>query len=392
MIKTPPKGMSDLLPNQLELRNYISSTILQTYKDFGYSQIQTPSVEHLENLTSNLGGDNEKLIFKILKRGEKLENSTNDLCDFGLRFDLTLPLSRFYSNNKEKLPTPFKAIQIGNVWRAERPQKGRFRQFTQCDIDILADDSVFAEIDLFQTTATALSKLGLNFYIRLNDRRLLHFLASEFEETEIAKVLVTLDKMDKIGEEGVKEELVSFGYSLTIVENFLNKVKNATLKNLKNNFDNDIIENLEKIIFFTQNFCKVVFDPYLVRGMGYYTGPIFEITTSDYNLSIGGGGRYDDMIGKFCGQKVCCCGFSIGFERIFSMLEENHFKIPMQNKTAFLIEKGLSKQLLAQIYENAQTLRLNGEKVCVITRSKNIKFQKQQLLNLGFTNFKDHTI
>ena len=206
--------MKDILPTEMQLRDYVISVIKDTYGKFGFTSIETPCVENIANLTNKQGGDNEKLIFKIMKRGEKLnlENAKEeaDLVDGGLRYDLTVPLVRFYSNNASQLPTPFKALQMGNVWRADRPQRGRYRQFMQCDIDILGEPSNLAEIELILATTTTLGKLGFrNFQIRINERRILKAMAaySGFPEESFDTVFIILDKMDKIGLDGVAAEL-----------------------------------------------------------------------------------------------------------------------------------------------------------------------------------------
>ena len=406
-IKTPMKGMPEQLPNVMEIREYAQNIIKSTYSNYGFSLIETPAIEHIENLTNKQGGENEHLIFRILKRGEKLENATNveDMCDSGLRYDLTVPLSRFYANNINVLPMPFKALQIGNVFRADRPQKGRFRQFTQCDIDILGDESNLAEIELICATGDCISKLNVgNFKIRVNDRRILKqmALACNFDEDKLNDVYIALDKMDKIGLDGVKGCLVELGLNEQDVETYCNLFTNYTQSNecktfltekLEGKIDEDIVENLNNIITTSSKILNgkgsVVFDPTLVRGMSYYTGPIFEIELENYHLSCGGGGRYDEMIGKYCGQKVCACGFSIGFERIVDLLKDSNFKVPSKPATAFLINKDVSYDKIEKVIAKANQMRQNGEKVMVSPRNKNAKFQKETLTNLGYDKFID---
>ena len=340
--KKPTTGMKDILPREMEIRNYVMNMIRETYGTFGFSSIETPCVEHIENLCSKQGGENEKLIFKILKRGEKLKldqaENESDLVDSGLRYDLTVPLSRYYSNNANELPAPFKALQMGNVWRADRPQRGRFRQFMQCDIDILGESTYLAEIELILATTTLLGKLDFeNFTIRVNDRKLLKAMAqySGFPEESYDTVFIILDKMDKIGLNGVAEELKREGFEPSSVETYLGLFQEITKdvegvryckEKLKDVMDAKVAEDLETIITSvdavkTAKF-KMEFDPTLVRGMSYYTGPIFEIAMDEFGGSVGGGGRYDEMIGKFTGNNVCACGFSIGFERIVMLLLE----------------------------------------------------------------------
>ena len=462
MKKKPVTGMKDILPKEMAIRDYAIGLIKETYKDFGFTSVETPAVEHIENLTSNQGGENEKLIFKVLKRGDKLSSSVeklasdyaamkaaenlsddekqgeknggvdmNILSDSGLRYDLTLPLSRYYANNANELPSPFKALQMGNVWRADRPQRGRFRQFMQCDIDILGEQSIVAEIELILATTTLLGKLDFkNFTIRINDRRILKAMAaySGFKEEDYDTVFIILDKMDKIGLDGVKEELLKEGYAETSVEKYLglygklvstenlsaeagNEASEETdkdssknkgqisidnLRMIKNELgeflDEEVSSNLETIITSVENAKSadfgMMFDPTLVRGMSYYTGPIFEISMDEYGGSVGGGGRYDEMIGKFTGQATPAVGFSIGFERIVMLLLESDFKVPGQtDKKAFLVEKGMPADKLGKIFDMAKQERENGNSVNVVVMKKNKKFQKDKMQEEGYTEF-----
>lgn len=402
--------MKDILPKEMEIRDYVIRMIKETYATFGFSSIETPCVEHIENLCSKQGGENEKLIFKILKRGEKLKLDTAtcemDVVDGGLRYDLTVPLSRYYSNNANELPAPFKSLQIGSVWRADRPQRGRFRQFTQCDIDILGDPSYLAEIELILATTTILGKLDFkNFTIRINDRKILKAMAaySGFAPEDYDNVFIILDKMDKIGLEGVEKELIEEGYAKEAVEKYLGLFKVITNdvegvrycgEVLKDVLDKDSASNLETIIS-TVDACKtadfkIVFDPTLVRGMSYYTGPIFEISMDEFGGSVGGGGRYDEMIGKFTGQNVCACGFSIGFERIVMLLLERGYEVPGANdKVAYLIEKNMPAGKLQEILKEAGVMRQNGTQVALSVMKKNKKFQKDQLIAEGYTEIKE---
>ena len=410
MKKKPVTGMKDILPREMEIRDYVIHMIKETYATFGFSSIDTPCVEHIENLCSKQGGENEKLIFKILKRGEKLKlesaSCEADLVDGGLRYDLTVPLSRYYSNNANELPAPFKSLQIGNVWRADRPQRGRFRQFTQCDIDILGDPTYLAEIELILATTTVLGKLDFkNFTIRINDRKILKAMAaySGFKPEDYDNVFIILDKMDKIGLDGVENELIEAGYEKDCVEKYLGLFKIITNdvegvrycgEILKDVLDKDSASNLETIIS-TVDACKtadfsIVFDPTLVRGMSYYTGPIFEIAMDEFGGSVGGGGRYDEMIGKFTGQNVCACGFSIGFERIVMLLLERGFVIPRsQDKVAYLIEKNMPAEKLQDILKEAGIMRKSGTQVALSVMKKNKKFQKEQLIAEGYTEIKE---
>ena len=406
--RKPVTGMKDILPGEMEIRDYVISLIKETYRTFGFSSIETPCVEHIENLCSKQGGDNEKLIFKILKRGEKLKlaeaKEEADLVDGGLRYDLTVPLSRYYANHSNELPAPFKALQMGNVWRADRPQRGRFRQFMQCDIDILGEPTYLAEIELVLATTTLLGKLDFhNFTIRINDRRILKAMAqySGFPAESFDTVFIILDKMDKIGIEGVAEELEKEGFAKESIDTYLGLFREITndvegvryiKEKLSDVLDAGIAEDLETIINTVESVktadFKMSFDPTLVRGMSYYTGPIFEISMDEFGGSVGGGGRYDEMIGKFTGNNTCACGFSIGFERIVMLLLERGYEIPTKNgKKAYLIEKNMPADKLLNILKQATEERSAGTQINISIMKKNKKFQKDQLAADGYTEF-----
>ncbi len=410
LIKKPMTGMKDILPREMQIRDYLISLIKDTYASFGFTPIETPAVENIANLSSKQGGENEKLIFKILKRGEKLNletaQSEADLADGGLRYDLTVPLVRFYSNNAASLPSPFKALQIGPVWRADRPQKGRFRQFYQCDIDILGEPGNLAEIELILATTTTMGKIGFkNFKIKINDRRILKAMAaySGFPEEEYDSVFIILDKMDKIGLDGVTEELIKAGYAQESVDKYVELFKGIeeaddglayVAGKIQDNLEDGVKESLGEIINSinsTKEYSfEVVFDPTLVRGMSYYTGTIFEIEVPEFGSSVGGGGRYDKMVGKFTGQDTPACGFSIGFERIVTILLDNDFQIPDdRKKVAFLIEKGIQSEMLCDIISEAQAMRKTGTNVLVVRMNKNKKFQKEQLEKEGYAEFRE---
>ena len=410
LIKKPMTGMKDILPREMQIRDYLISLIKDTYARFGFTPIETPAVENIANLSSKQGGENEKLIFKILKRGEKLNletaQSEADLADGGLRYDLTVPLVRFYSNNAASLPSPFKALQIGPVWRADRPQKGRFRQFYQCDIDILGEPGNLAEIELILATTTTMGKIGFkNFKIKINDRRILKAMAaySGFPEEEYDSVFIILDKMDKIGLDGVTEELIKAGYAQESVDKYVELFKGIeeaddglayVAGKIQDNLEDGVKESLGEIINSvnsTKEYSfEVVFDPTLVRGMSYYTGTIFEIEVPEFGSSVGGGGRYDKMVGKFTGQDTPACGFSIGFERIVTILLDNDFQIPDdRKKVAFLIEKGIQSEMLCDIISEAQAMRKTGTNVLVVRMNKNKKFQKEQLEKEGYAEFRE---
>ena len=442
MKKKPVTGMKDILPREMEIRDYAIGLIKETYKTFGFTSVETPAMEHIENLSSNQGGENEKLIFKVLKRGDKLSSAVNklvesgaadgeegvnvgSLTDSGLRYDLTLPLSRYYSNNANDLPSPFKALQMGNVWRADRPQRGRFRQFMQCDIDILGEPGIIAEIELILATTTLLGKLDFkNFTIRINDRRILKAMAaySGFAEEDYDTVFIILDKMDKIGLDGVKEELLKEGYAADTVEKYLGlyeklvgsdandasdseskvsndekaKVSIENIKSIKDTLgdflDAEVSDNLSTIITSVEGAKAadfgISFDPTLVRGMSYYTGPIFEISMDEYGGSVGGGGRYDEMIGKFTGQATPAVGFSIGFERIVMLLLESNFQVPgTGERKAYLIEKNMPADKMQKIMALAKEERDKGVIVNVSIMKKNKKFQKEKMQEEGYTEF-----
>ncbi len=408
--KKPVTGMKDILPGEMAVRDYVIRLIKDTYGTFGFSSMETPCVEHIENLCSKQGGENEKLIFKILKRGEKLKlseaQSEADLVDGGLRYDLTVPLSRYYSNHMNELPSPFKALQMGNVWRADRPQRGRFRQFMQCDIDILGEPTILAEIELILATTTLLGKLDFkNFTIRINDRRILKAMAaySGFPAESFDTVFIILDKMDKIGLEGVAEELSKEGFDQKAIDTYLGLFKEITPdaagvawcgEKLADVLDKKYTDDLQTIInsvdaVKSADF-KIAFDPTLVRGMSYYTGPIFEIAMDEFGGSVGGGGRYDEMIGKFTGQDAPACGFSIGFERIVMLLLERGCQVPgAEKRKAYLIEKNMPADRLLEILKKAEEERKNGCQINVAVMKKNKKFQKEQLMQEGYQEFEE---
>ena len=409
--KKPVNGMKDILPKEMEIRDYVTGVIKDTYRSFGFTPIETPCMENIANLSNKQGGENEKLIFKVLKRGEKLKlaeaTEEKDVVDYGMRYDLTVPLCRFYSNNANDLPSPFKALQIGNVWRADRPQRGRYRQFTQCDIDILGEPTNLAEIELILATTTTLGRLGFkNFEIRINERRILKAMAawSGFAEEDYDSIFITLDKMDKIGLDGVAKELAEEGYAQDKIDKYLGLFKMLADKNdvaegvfclsktLGEALDPAVAESMKEIAA-AVNAAKeadfaLVFDPTLVRGMSYYTGTIFEIAIPEFGGSCGGGGRYDEMIGKFTGQNVPACGFSIGFERIILLLMEQGFEIPRRPKrVAYLIEKKYPAEKLVNVMAQAKEARANGRQVLVVRMNKNKKFQKEQLAKEGYEEF-----
>ncbi len=413
--KKPIKGMTDFLPADMALRNLVLDDIKRTYGSFGFSQIETPMMEHIENLTSKQGGDNEKLIFKVLKRGAALQRAwdageLDGLVDNGLRYDLTVPLARFYANNKDALPSPFRALQIGPVWRADQPAKGRFRQFVQCDIDVLDDATNLAEIELITATSAALlralGRAGIEqITIHVNDRRILVAAALQagFAEEDVAGALITLDKLDKIGFEGVSAELLENGASEAAVQAYLglfgeggDTTSATAFCSVLNDADlAEVAANLDQIIdsatALTADGVQVAFDPTLVRGMGYYTGPIFEVTIDQLGISIAGGGRYDKMVGKFSGEDVCACGFSIGFERIIAVLRDAGVSAAsdetVQGGVAILVDPKAAGEQRMEALQHAQQLRSEGRQVAVLPMRKNMKHQIASLEAGGFTEF-----
>ena len=424
--KKPVTGMRDILPSEMEVRIKLQGIIRDTYSRYGFTEIETPLVEHIGNLTSKQGGDNEKLIFKILKRGDNLkrgleklsagglseEETAEVLSEEGLRYDLTLPLSRYYSANQAALSQPFKALQIGSVFRADRPQKGRFRQFTQCDIDILGDPTNLAEKELVLATTDALRRIGFskyNFYIVINDRRFLLELIryAGMPEENADDILITLDKMDKIGAEGVDNELRASGYTAeqtgklrSILESFSSDADGVRAFAEKIGTDaaaaagENVADIMESVTGTGENSIRIKFDPTLVRGMGYYTGTIFEIKTEAFSSSVGGGGRYDEMVGKFTGADVPAVGFSIGFERIMTVLMDDGLDDFLLDgkKSAWLIEKGMPSERLKMIFNEAAKSRAEGKRILTVWMAKNKKFQKEGLLAQGYGEFKDFYI
>jgi histidyl-tRNA synthetase len=400
----PARGMRDILPAEAAIRDWVQSRILETYRRFGYTRIETPALENIQLLTGDDGGENAKLVFKVMKRGEKLDLakpglSEDELVDLGLRFDLTVPLVRFFTSNRAQLPRVFKAIQIGPVWRAERPQKGRFRQFTQCDIDIIGLEEGLAEAELLVGSAEALIAVGFEgFTIRLNDRRILTAIAKAagVEEARHGSVFITLDKLDKIGVDGVKKELAQQGFADAQIEALAATLANVEgvsvedfARRLGASLDAKVVGLVAEILAAVKadagNRYKVAFDPTLVRGMGYYTGPVFEIASPGYDFSIAGGGRYDRMVGKLSGEEAPACGFSIGFERVVTILMDKAFVPPLQAKlTALLVPDGTG---LNRALEAARSLRGQGLAPSLFPLEKKLGRQLDGLQASGFTHY-----
>ena len=411
-IKETVKGMRDILPAEMEIREYLLTKLKYIYTSFGFTQIETPCMERIENLTSNQGGENEKLIFKVLKRGEKLNESLNldnpdELCDSGMRYDLTVPLSRYFANNAGQLPMPFKALQVGSVWRADRPQKGRYRQFTQCDIDILGNPDNTAESELIYVTSLFLDSVGVKGNtVMVNDRRILKGMAKKagFAEEDYNKVFIILDKYDKIGEDGVKKELLESGCDESAVNTYMDIFHGFMTAEDRFSYVEEafgdamepgVADNIRQIFANVANMSggkfHLSFDPTLVRGMGYYTGTIFEIKSEDFKgSSIAGGGRYDNMIGNFTGTPTCACGFSIGFERLVGALLDKKFKADgTREKVAVLYGKAFTSGDVATLQCKCNALRENGKVVLVQKMNKNVGFQKQKLEAEGYGTFID---
>ena len=400
---TSVKGTNDYLPNEVEIRDYLQERILSVYKENGFEQIITPAIEDIENLDKSDGGENLNLIFKIMKRGDKLDKALasgvtaaneNELADMGLRYDLTLPLSRYYANNKDKLTLPMKCIQIDRVYRAERPQKGRLREFIQCDIDIIGSESTDSEIELILTTTKALDAIGLkNYKVKLNDRRLLRAVLQSFgfAENDLDSVCITFDKMDKIGLTGVVEELTEKGFAKDAVDNFEKFLSEGdfTLESLKSRLeDKTPAESLEHIIDtvneLTGNAFELVFDLSLVRGQGYYTGTVFEVESIDFKGAVAGGGRYDHLIGKFLNEDIPAVGFSIGFERIFGILMNNGISIEQRaDKIAVVYEDGQLKDAV----KAADALRAQGKIASLYIKPKKLGKFLNKLEERGYDGF-----
>jgi len=395
----PVRGTRDIKPDEMLVRDQLEQVILSTYRNHGFNRIETPVTENIDLLLGSDGGENLKMLFTILKRGNKFqpsdESTVRDLCDIGLRYDLTLPLSRFYANNEQQLEMPFKAIQIGNVFRAERPQKGRYRSFKQCDIDIIGEASHVAEMELIATTSEALLGIGFkDFNIKINDRRLLtaFILKAGFKEEDIGSICISLDKVDKIGIDGVSQELVDKDNDVNQVHDFMDQISNITLDNLDTYIDlPEVTKNLKHIIEVSETLAKgryrITFDFTLIRGMGYYTGTVFEVAYGEYGSSIAGGGRYDNMIGKYAKKSVPAVGFSIGFERIVNILmEDGNAAIESpQNRTVLFYNP--QKDEMVGVFEMAESLRQQGQQVTLMIAKKKVGKQIQHCKEKGYARF-----
>ena len=399
MTATPVKGTRDYLPKETEIRDFLQNIIMETYSSAGFQRITTPIIEDSVNLDKSEGGENLNLIFKILKRGKKLESALagdhpteKELADMGLRYDLTLPLSRYYANNRNELLSPFKVIQMDRVYRAERPQKGRLREFMQCDIDIIGNESRDAEIELILTTTKALNRVGLTDYkVKINDRRILSdiFAYAGFAKEDNEKLAIIFDKQDKIGIDGVKAELEENGFDQTGIDKFIALFADGslTLESVANVCDASYVTELQRIIDAVTKVSKgaipVEFCPSLVRGQGYYTGTIFEVEAAGYSGAVAGGGRYDNLIGKFLNEDIPAVGFSIGFERIFGILMEQNYSIPNRKKKIAVF---YDADTYAEALIYAEDLR-NDYIVSVIARPKKLGKYLNKLEAQGFDGF-----
>ena len=423
---TPPRGMRDILPLEKATRERVLARIRSVYRAYGFDEIETPVVDDAARLFSGLGGDNEKLAFAIMKRGLTQHDiaaaaTPLDLADLGLRFDLTVPLARFYASNRAQLPAVFRAIQLAPVWRAERPQKGRYRQFVQCDIDIIGEPGIVAEVELITATAAVLDALGVpGCSIRLNDRRILTsmLVALGFAAETHAVVLISLDKLDKIGPAGVVAELTERGMPVAAlaalqavpafaaiaavhaVPAFAAIGTDAAMQTplavsetltvdsmaavLPPAIDQQALADLAAIAAAVRASCAMplVFDPFLVRGMGYYTGPIFEVAHPQLGYSLGGGGRYDGMIGRFLGTDMPATGFSLGFERIIDLVDLGTDDEADASALLYDVDADLAAVMALQAHLIAE-----GGRVRLLKRPKNMKAALEQLATEGFTRF-----
>ena len=422
--KEPLKGFRDLLPKQVALRDEIYNLVSEIYKRYGFQRIETPSVEAYENLRGKLGGENEKLVFEIAKRGEAQKRAISSivdgnasapvLFDCGLRYDLTMPLSRYIAANAQDLPVPFRSFQFGDVWRADRPQDGRYRQFKQCDIDIVGEASTIAEREVLSAGYEACREVARRFglpkpYFAINDRRLLVETARVFgfTDTEIPEVLIELDKNDKCGIDGVEKAMLSKWDSNRVGKycSFYRSVQEQqsavgyvmALEAAVNDDDPSVFSPLMdtaleidsfSLLAFDEPETEVVrFDPFLVRGMGYYTGIGYELKIDGYPSSFGGGGRYDGMIGSFSGNPMPACGFSIGFERLASVIEKMEATSASddgEKSIAYLLGSKLPNQRRLEICGQAQKERSEGKRVVICSMRRNLRKQIEDLTSQGF--------
>lgn len=398
----PIRGTNDYGPKQERLREIVREKILKSYQSNGYNLISTPILESLDFLNSSEGGDNLRLMFKTIKRGDKLDltkpNLTEaDLVEEGLRYDLTVPLTRFYLNNREKLPNPFKAIQIGYSFRAERPQRGRDRQFIQCDIDIFGDNSINCELELLKTAIDTYKLLGFeNLTLKINSREILNaiVLFSGFEEKDIIDVCTTLDKIDKIDITGVMMELVEKAYDTEKINKLISIVSDIREKGLNSTLeygaDKSVVDNLNYLIDTLKSLTtgtNILYDISIVRGQGYYTGPIYEFYTEGFGGAIGAGGRYNNMVKKFAGVDIPACGASIGFEPVVMLLTEKNATFDAKENLALLYEQDDN---IVDVYAVKEELKKNYN-VSLYEKPKNMKnfYEKIGEVASFVTSYKD---
>lgn len=396
----PVKGTEDIAPKRMSLLEGMLAKIKQVYSLNGFNQIQTPILENLELLSKGDSGDNSKMMFKTVKRGAKLDLSKNDLqeqdiVEEGLRYDLTVPLSRFYANNYNDLPKPFKAFQIGESFRAEKPQKGRYREFTQCDIDMFGEESILAEIEILSTIMQAYQNFGIdNVEIKVNDRRILNQLIQNagFNKEVTPNILISIDKYDKIGLDGIKKELLDECFDEKQIDFLLESIedvsKNGIKECLKYNVDEKIINSLQILFKVLNNDMpkgyRVVFDVHIVRGQGYYTGTVFEAfcKTSSFSRAIGGGGRYDHMLDRFVNMPVYSVGYGLGLIPCLLILEEKNININNQNPKIALVynQNEDIEKLIACKKELMKTYC-----VCLMPEPKNYQSFITKMQNIGYS-------
>ena len=397
----PVRGTKDYLPKEMAIREQVKSTILNTYKSFGFMQVGTPVLEDINNLLGSDGGDNLKLIFKVLKRGEKLDlkkdNLTeHDIVDYGLKYDQTVPLVRMFCNNQNDLPVPFKSIQIDYSFRADRPQRGRLRQFTQCDIDILGDPSINAEIDIINTTSKTFAALGFkDFVCKVNDRRILSDIiaSSGFSKNDEAEICISLDKLDKIGFNGVFEELVSKNFSKNNSQTLLTNIEKITTSPnfaeslLCAGVNPEIVKNLQTVLdsvnAVSKNGFKAIFDITIVRGQGYYTGLVYEFYMPGLSGACAGGGRYDRMIEKMTGKPVPAVGLGLGFEPTCMLIMEQNQKFSSKPTTAVVYRP---EDNFVEVLKYIESIN-NETNASAVLAKKNLGHQLETLKQNGFTHF-----
>ena len=400
---SPIRGTNDYMPKEAKIREIVRQKILTSYQNSGYNLITTPVLENLELLNMSDGGDNLKLMFKTVKRGDKLNLTKENLCEAdiveeGLRYDLTVPLARFYANNREKLPNPFKAIQIDYAFRAERPQRGRLRQFTQCDIDVFGDNSINAELDLLKTSLDTYKVLGFDkLTLKINDRRILNQLVTNagFKSEDINTICVTLDKIDKIGISGVVMELLDKGMEAENINKLTEEINDvldlgidATIKyGVKQDVVDDIKFLIESLNALTNKQFDIRFDISIVRGQGYYTGPVFEFYADGFNGAIGAGGRYDKMVEKMVGISIPAVGSSIGFERIALILLERGIDFEIKENLALIYDE---EDNIVEVFKTKDEL-MNKYNVSLFKRPKNMKnfFEKVKEVATFVTSVRD---